>query len=168
MTAAFLVAPPPADPARDARPDRDRRGDADGDDTPTSVEDGWPRGWLREKLIAVAALDYLEEGWDSYGAAAVDSASVAWASEHLRQLATGREKTAPAVSASPDGLVLLTWTWGDDRFESSWTCLPDGDIRFDFEDDENPTDDPPRVGRWVNALEVLPCNISPARLAVPR
>ena len=50
---------------------------------------GGPCGWLEEKLAAVAALDYFEEGWDSYGAAAVDSNSVAWASDHLRQLATG-------------------------------------------------------------------------------
>ena len=104
--------------------------------------------WVRRTITKLENLPALQENWDSYGARPIDMRSIQKAHELICELALYVGINEPAVSATPDGHVGLSWD------EGSWSIdaemLPDGRIRYVYLDERDSANDRERVtcGRY--------------------
>jgi len=93
-----------------------------------------PADWLAERLEAIESLRDLDDDWDSYGARRIDERSIRAAQELVRRLATIVGVNRPAVAASPDGFVGLSWEWDDFSKNLDLEVLPQGHLCFGYLD----------------------------------
>lgn len=115
-----------------------------------------PADWLAERLEAIESLLQLDDDWDSYGARRIDARSVRAAQDLVRWLAMTVGVERPAVAASPDGFVGVSWEWANHAKNLDVEVLPQGGLAFCYLDDIDGTNScEGTTGNWPLVAQLL-------------
>lgn len=117
--------------------------------------------WLLEVAVNIDEVMLLPENWNSYGAAAIDGHSGSNAKILCERLSERSVRTAPRVSASADGNLVLCWYF--DNLSLEIEVMPDGTFDYmslDELNDENDRDGSLDVSSMADFVSVwLPATV---------
>lgn len=117
--------------------------------------------WLHEVAVNIDEVMLLPENWNSYGAAAIDRYSGSNAKVLCELLSQRSVRTAPRVSASADGNLVLCWYI--DNLSLEIEVMPDGTFDYmslDELNDENDRDGSLDVSSMADFVSVwLPATV---------
>lgn len=98
-----------------------------------------PAAWRSDTIKKLENLATLGDNWDSYGADQIDVRSISHAKELVSLLSTYVGVESPAVGATPDGEVGLSWDGGHWSLDAE--INKDGRIDYVYIDDRNNIND---------------------------
>jgi len=111
-----------------------------------------PQAWAANCVDQVRSLAALSSNWDSYGARCVGLRAIGVAVELVDVLARFDGVAPPAVGATADGKVALSWELGEAAVDVEVDDT--GGAKFSFVSDGDPTSD--REGRLFDLAEIIP------------